>query len=49
MLGKKRWTGSVRFRIVLIYFLLVFIAMTIVSVFIISQLEAYQLNSMREN
>lgn len=49
MLGKKKWTGSMRWRIVLIYFLLVFIAMTIVSVFIINQLEAYQLNSMRDN
>lgn len=49
MLAKKKWTGSMRWRIVLIYFLLVFIAMTIVSVFIINQLEAYQLNSMRKN
>lgn len=49
MLGKKRWTGSMRWRIVLIYFLLVFIAMTIVSVFIINQLEAYQISSLRKN
>lgn len=49
MLTKKKWTGSMRWRIVLIYFLLVFIAMTIVSVFIVNQLEAYQLNSIRES
>ncbi|WP_130863061.1 sensor histidine kinase [Bacilliculturomica massiliensis] len=49
MLAKKKWTGSMRWRIVLIYFLLVFIALTIVSVFIVNQLEAYQLNSTRDN
>lgn len=49
MLAKKKWAGSMRWRIVLIYFLLVFIALTIVSVFIINQLEAYQLNSLRTN
>lgn len=49
MLTKKKWAGSMRWRIVLIYFLLVFIALTIVSVFIINQLEAYQLNSLRDN
>ena len=41
--------SSVRWRIVLIYFTLVFIAMTIVSVFLTDQIEAYQLKSLKEN
>lgn len=41
--------SSIRWRIVLIYFLLVFIAMTIVSVFIVNQLEVYQMSSVRDN
>ncbi len=45
---KKRW-NSIRWRIVLIYFLLVFIAMTITGVFIMSELEAYQMQSIRDN
>lgn len=48
MQGKKNWTGSMRWRIVLIYFLLVFIAMTVVSVFIMSRLESYQMDSLRD-
>lgn len=48
MIGKKRWS-SIRWRIVLIYFLLVFIATTIIGVFIMSQLEAYYKNSIRDN
>ena len=43
---KKTW-NSIRWRIVLIYFLLVFIAMTITGVFIMSELEAYQMESIR--
>jgi two-component system sensor histidine kinase VicK len=46
MIGKKRWS-SIRWRIVFIYFLLVFIATTIIGVFIMSQLEAYYQNSVR--
>lgn len=45
---KKSW-NSIRWRIVLIYFLLVFIAMTITGVFIMSELEAYQMESIRSN
>ena len=45
---KKRWS-SIRWRIMLIYFLLVFIAMTIIGVFIMSELEAYQMKSIRNN
>ena len=41
--------SSVRWRIVLIYFTLVFIAMTIVSVFLQDQIKSYQLNSLKEN
>lgn len=48
MIVKKRW-NSIRWRIVLIYFLLVFIAMTIIGVFIMSELEAYQMESIRNN
>lgn len=48
MIVKKRWS-SIRWRIVLIYFLLVFIAMTIIGVFIMSELEAYQMESIRNN
>ena len=39
MKGKHSWTGSMRWRIVLIYFLLVFIVMVVVSVFITNSLE----------
>jgi two-component system, OmpR family, sensor histidine kinase VicK len=48
MILSKRWS-SIRWRIVLIYFLLVFIAMTIIGVFIMSELEAYQMESIRNN
>lgn len=48
MIGKKRWS-SIRWKIVFIYFLLVFIATTIIGVFIMSQLEAYYINSIRDN
>ncbi|MEL7655407.1 MAG: ATP-binding protein [Bacillota bacterium] len=48
MFGKKRWS-SIRWKIVFIYFLLVFIATTIIGVFIMSQLEAYYKNSIRDN
>jgi two-component system sensor histidine kinase VicK len=48
MFAKKRWS-TIRFRIVLIYFLLVFIAMTVIGVFMISQLEAYQMDLIRSN
>ncbi len=45
--GRQR--SSVRWRIVLIYFLLVFIAMTIVSVFLMDQMKTYQVNSLKDN
>ncbi|MGI6727122.1 MAG: ATP-binding protein [Anaerovoracaceae bacterium] len=45
----KNRLNSIRWRIVLIYFLLVFIAMTITGVFIMSELEAYQMESIRNN
>ncbi|HML38400.1 MAG TPA: ATP-binding protein [Bacillota bacterium] len=45
---QKRWS-SIRWRIVFIYFLLVFIATTIIGVFIMSQLEAYYKDSVRKN
>ena len=48
MFAKRRWR-SIRFRIVLIYFLLVFIAMTVIGVFITDQLEAYQMELIRSN
>ncbi len=48
MFTKGRWS-SIRFRIVLIYFLLVFIAMTIIGVFMMSQLESYQMELIRSN
>ena len=41
--------SSVRWRIVLIYFMLVFVAMTIVSVFLMDRIEDYQLNSLKNN
>lgn len=44
MIGKKRWS-SIRWKIVFIYFLLVFIATTIIGVFIMSQLAAYYKDS----
>ena len=48
MFAKKRWS-SMRWKLVFIYFLLVFIATTIIGVFIMNQLEAYYKNSIREN
>lgn len=48
MIGNKRWS-SIRWKIVFIYFLLVFIATTIIGVFIMSQLEAYHKDSIRYN
>lgn len=48
MAANNKWR-SIRWRIVLIYFLLVFIALTITGVFIMSQLEAYQMESVRSN
>ncbi|MBQ8589978.1 MAG: PAS domain S-box protein [Firmicutes bacterium] len=47
MKGKHSWSGSMRWRIVLIYFLLVFIVMVVVSVFITNSLESYQMDSLR--
>ncbi len=44
--GKR---SSVRWRIVLVYFMLVFIAMTIVSVFLMDRIESYQMDSLRSN
>ncbi len=41
--------GSVRWRIVLIYCLLVFLAMAIVSVYLLSNIEKYQLSSQKQN
>jgi two-component system sensor histidine kinase VicK len=41
--------SSIRGRIVLIYFLLVFIATSIIGVFIMSQLETYYINSAKDN
>jgi two-component system sensor histidine kinase VicK len=46
--GKKIWS-SIRWKIVFIYILLVFIATTIIGVFIMSQLEAYYDNSISSN
>ena len=48
MIAKKRWS-SIRWKLVFIYFLLVFIATTIIGVFIMSQLEAYYKDSVRDN
>ena len=48
VIGKKRWS-SIRWKFVFIYFLLVFIATTIIGVFIMSQLEAYFKDSIRDN
>ena len=48
MIANRNWK-SIRWRIVLIYFLLVFIALTITGVFIMSQLENYQMESVRNN
>ncbi len=49
MFGDKRRWNSIRWRIVLIYFLLVFIAMTITGVFIMDQLKAYQMEQTKNN
>lgn len=41
--------GSVRWRIVLLYCLLIFLAMAIVSVYLLSNIEKYQLDSQKQN
>lgn len=48
MIGKKIWS-SIRWKIVFIYFLLVFIATTIIGVFIMGQLESYYISSLRSD
>ncbi|MBN7774475.1 sensor histidine kinase [Clostridium aminobutyricum] len=45
----KNFGRSMRWKLVLIYCLLVFIAMTIIGVFIINQLEAYYIDSTKNN
>ncbi len=40
---------SVRWKLVMVYVLLVFIAITVIGVFLISQLEGYYTNSIRKN
>ncbi len=45
--AKKQKTGSIQWRIVLIYILLVSIAMTVAGVFIINQLGEYMMDSVR--
>lgn len=45
----KMGSKSIRWKIVIIYCLLVFVAMAIVGVFLISRLDAYYKTSMREN
>ncbi|MCG8482327.1 MAG: cell wall metabolism sensor histidine kinase WalK [Clostridia bacterium] len=48
MLGINMWK-SIRWKIIFVYFLLVFIAMIIVGVFILQQLEAYHLDTVKQN
>ncbi|MFV0516724.1 MAG: ATP-binding protein [Aminipila sp.] len=45
----KQFGRSMRWKLVLIYCLLVFIAITIIGVLIMSQLESYYINSTKEN
>ncbi len=45
----KTGSRSIRWKIVLIYCLLVFVAVSIVGVFMISRLDAYYKNTMRDN
>ncbi|MDO5441194.1 MAG: ATP-binding protein [Bacillota bacterium] len=40
---------SIRWRMALIYFMLVFVAMSIVSVFLLNQIEDYQFSSLQQN
>ena len=49
MIIVKKRLSSIRWKIVFIYFLLVFIATTIIGVFIMSQLEAYYKDSIRDD
>ena len=46
---KRSRHSSVRWRIALIYFLLIFIAMAIVSAFLLDRIEKYQLSSLESN
>ena len=45
----KKRKASVRWRLVLVYFVLVFVAMSIISVFLLNRIEKYQLSSLQEN
>ena len=46
---KTKAKASIRWRLILIYFLLVFIAMSIVSVFLLNRIEDYQVSSLEQN
>ncbi|MBR0129898.1 MAG: HAMP domain-containing protein [Firmicutes bacterium] len=46
---KKGKHSSVRWRIVLIYFMLLFAALTILAVYLTNSMRAYQLDSLKEN
>jgi two-component system sensor histidine kinase VicK len=46
---KKGKRSSVRWRIVLIYFMLLFAALTILAVYLTSSIRDYQLNSLKDN
>ena len=41
--------SSVRWRIALIYFMLFFVVMSVVSVYLVNRIEQYQLSSLKEN
>ncbi len=41
--------GSVRWRIAVVYFMLFFAVMSLVSVFLVNRIEQYQLSSLKEN
>ncbi len=45
----KQMLNSIRYRIVLVYVLLIFIAMTLLGVFIVNQLEGYYLDTVSKN
>ena len=45
----KKATTSIKWRIMVIYLIIVFISMTVAGVFITKQLEAYQMESIRSN
>lgn len=48
-MGKRRWWNSISWKLVFVYFVLVFIATSILGMFIIDRMDDYYMKSIRNN